>query len=514
MSSNTFPAHWQVMPLAEAVEALIDYRGKTPKKTDSGIPLVTAKIVKGGTLSPATEYIAEENYESWMVRGLPEVGDVVVTTEAPLGEVAQLTDANVALAQRIVTLRGAKGLLLNDYLRYAMQGSYVQGQLESRASGSTVKGIKQSELRKVLLPIPSLQEQGSIATCLKAIDDKIQLNHRINQTLEQMAQAIFRSWFVDFEPVKAKIAARERWHALQPENESASPVCYAGELKGELITVDLDTYMNLAAMQVISGKDAGQLTQMQAEQPERYAELRATAKLFPSAMQDSELGDIPEGWEVVRLASLTDTVTKGTTPRKPEIAAAEDSATVLFIKVKDIADNGEILREGLELIPRSIHTAPLKRSILETDDVLFSIAGTIGRVAIVDAELHDCNTNQAVGIIRLNDKAAHLPLIWQTLKSQRVQDDIASKVVQGVQANASLANLKDIQVIMPTEALVRRSKEALGSVLRQITTNQAQNRLLGQVRDAILPKLLSGELTLPYTEVTQAELQDVANAAV
>ena len=209
MSADQFPSHWQLLPLSEAVDALIDYRGKTPRKTNHGVPLVTAKIVKGGTILPATEYIAEEDYDSWMVRGLPKAGDVVVTTEAPLGEVAQLANENVALAQRIVTLRGAEGLLQNDYLRYVMQGAYIQGQLESRATGSTVKGIKQSELRKIILPIPPEHEQIKIAGHLRALDDKIQLNHQINQTLEQMAQAIFKSWFVDFEPVKAKIAALE-----------------------------------------------------------------------------------------------------------------------------------------------------------------------------------------------------------------------------------------------------------------------------------------------------------------
>ena len=159
MSCRSFPTHWQLLPLAEALDALIDYRGKTPKKTDTGIPLITAKIVKNGKILPVSEFIAEEDYDEWMVRGLPQVGDVVVTTEAPLGEVAQLEDCNVALAQRIVTLRGAKEILESDYLRYVMQGPYVQGQLEARASGSTVKGIKQSELRKILLPIPPKQEQ-------------------------------------------------------------------------------------------------------------------------------------------------------------------------------------------------------------------------------------------------------------------------------------------------------------------------------------------------------------------
>jgi len=132
------------------MEAIIDYRGKTPQKSDEGIPLITAKIVKNGRIETPNEFIAEELYDSWMVRGLPEAGDVVVTTEAPLGEVAQLNNPNVALAQRIVTLRGKKEFLNNDYLLFLMQSDYVQHQLEARASGSTVKGIKQSDLMKNL----------------------------------------------------------------------------------------------------------------------------------------------------------------------------------------------------------------------------------------------------------------------------------------------------------------------------------------------------------------------------
>lgn len=92
--------------LENLLDKLIDYRGKTPKKTLSGIPLVTAKIVKNGTINGYTEFIPEEDYNKWMVRGFPKVGDVILTTEAPLGEVALLKEEKVALAQRIVCLRG------------------------------------------------------------------------------------------------------------------------------------------------------------------------------------------------------------------------------------------------------------------------------------------------------------------------------------------------------------------------------------------------------------------------
>ena len=188
--------------LENLLDKLIDYRGKTPKKTLSGIPLVTAKIVKNGTIKGYTEYIADEDYEKWMVRGFPKVGDVILTTEAPLGEVALLKEEKVALAQRIVCLRGKDNVLDNTYLKYYLQSGKGQKSLSARESGTTVTGIKQAELRRVDIEYPTYEDQRRIASILSSLDRKIELNNKINADLEEMAQAIFKNWFVDFEPFK------------------------------------------------------------------------------------------------------------------------------------------------------------------------------------------------------------------------------------------------------------------------------------------------------------------------
>ena len=174
---------WKTDRLENLLEALIDYRGKTPHKTSYGVPLVTAKIIKDGTILPFEEYIAEEDYDGWMVRGFPQPGDVVMTTEAPLGEVALLDERKVALAQRVVTLRGKHGVLNNTYLKYYLQSPVGQSRLSARETGTTVTGIKQSELRKVEISYPSIQTQCKIGAILKSIDDKIALNNRINHNL-------------------------------------------------------------------------------------------------------------------------------------------------------------------------------------------------------------------------------------------------------------------------------------------------------------------------------------------
>ena len=191
---------WKEYELEDIIETFIDYRGRTPKKTNSGIPLITAKIVKQGRVNPATEFIKEEDYDGWMTRGIPLKGDVILTTEAPLGEVAQIKDTKkVALAQRIITLRGKVEIVDNTFLKYSLQSPIMQHRLFERASGTTVIGIKSSELKKVNINLPPLEEQKKIANVLSSLDDKIELNNEMNKTLEEMAQSIFKRWFVDFE---------------------------------------------------------------------------------------------------------------------------------------------------------------------------------------------------------------------------------------------------------------------------------------------------------------------------
>ena len=244
-----FPDGWQLQSVEDSMERIIDYRGKTPRKTLSGIPLITAKIVKGGRIIPPNEFIATEGYDSWMNRGLPKQGDVVMTTEAPLGEIGQIDNRKVALGQRLITLRGKPDVLNNTYLKFAMQAAFVQNQLKARSTGTTVLGISQRELRKVEIPLPPLSEQRRIAHILGTLDSKIELNRQMNETLEATARAIFKSWFVDFDPVKAKMDGRK-------------PPC-------------MDT---------------------------------ETAALFPSEFEDSPLGKIPNGWKVSTLGEIAKNV--------------------------------------------------------------------------------------------------------------------------------------------------------------------------------------------------------------
>jgi type I restriction enzyme S subunit len=165
--------------IEDGMEAIIDYRGKSPAKTAVGVPLVTARVVKGGELLEPNEFIAEEDYDAWMRRGLPNTGDVLFTTEAPLGEVAQLDGRKVALAQRLLVLRGKPSLLDNTFLKHALTAQEVKKQINARATGSTVRGIRQRELRKVMIPVPPLPIQRDFARRVAAVE-KLKAAHRVS----------------------------------------------------------------------------------------------------------------------------------------------------------------------------------------------------------------------------------------------------------------------------------------------------------------------------------------------
>jgi type I restriction enzyme S subunit len=191
---------FDTVTIEEATERLIDYRGKTPPKTDSGVRLITAKVVKGGQiLEEPKEFIASDFYDEWMRRGLPQKLDVLLTTEAPLGELAVLRDGEkIALAQRIILLRAKPGRVDSLFLFYALQSDFGQDELKARASGTTVLGIKQSELRQVRIPIFPLPIQRRIAGILSAYDELIENSQRRIRILEAMARTLYREWFVYF----------------------------------------------------------------------------------------------------------------------------------------------------------------------------------------------------------------------------------------------------------------------------------------------------------------------------
>jgi len=151
---------------------MVDYRGKTPRKTDDGIFLVTAKNIRKGYIDyeKSQEFIAESDYDEVMRRGYVQMGDVLITTEAPCGNVAQVDREDIALAQRVIKYRPKTNMLNNTFLKYVLLGKEFQDKLLAQATGGTVKGIKGSRLHKLTIPVPSLAEQEKAVVLLSQFD--------------------------------------------------------------------------------------------------------------------------------------------------------------------------------------------------------------------------------------------------------------------------------------------------------------------------------------------------------
>ena len=180
---------WVERTIGEHIR-FIDYRGKTPAKTESGLRLITAKNVKMGYLQESPmEFVAPNSYDRWMTRGIPRQGDVLFTTEAPLANVAQLdTDEKVVFAQRIIIMQPDAATLNSTFLKYLLLSQPVQQRIHAKGTGATVKGIKASLLKTIEISFPkSLTEQEKIVSKLDSLAIETQ---RLESIYEQKLTAM------------------------------------------------------------------------------------------------------------------------------------------------------------------------------------------------------------------------------------------------------------------------------------------------------------------------------------
>ena len=485
-------SEWQELPLEDCMEAIIDYRGKTPTKTDSGIPLITAKIIKDGAIQQVSEYIAEEDYDSWMRRGIPRSGDIVMTTEAPLGEVAQLDDRKVALAQRVITLRGKADLLDNTYLKYLLISEYVQSQLDGRSSGTTVSGIKQSELRKVLLKFPSFEVQTQIAQILVTLDNKIALNRQINTTLESMAQALFKSWFVDFDPVidNALAAGNEIPDALQKR-------AAARAARREALHQQTSKTTNKTANETTEATDAASVEQ--ALPGTGLSDQRLPSEiqqLFPDRfVLTEEMGWVPEGWGKGKLGDFVD-VKRGGSPRPIHDFLAEEGLP--WVKISDAtSDSSRFLMGTKQFIKRE----GLKKTVMLTaGELILSNSATPGlpKFLNLDACIHD-------GWLYFPKKQKFTNLYLYQLFLV-VKDKLLAQGNGSVFTNLKTDILKSLPVLVPPIGVIEQVTGVLRSLHERSLFVQSEIEVLSNLRDSLLPKLLSGQLTIPDAEQQLAEV--------
>ena len=192
---------WTEAELFDLVN-FIDYRGKTPTKTESGLRLITAKNVRMGYLKDdPMEFVAPESYEGWMTRGIPRKGDVLFTTEAPLANVAQLdTDEMVVFAQRIITMQPDRARLDDSFLKYLLMSGPVQRRIHEKGTGATATGIKASLLKKIAIEFPdNLEEQSEIVERLDGLDVWVksleEIYNRKMEYLDELKKSLLQKAF-------------------------------------------------------------------------------------------------------------------------------------------------------------------------------------------------------------------------------------------------------------------------------------------------------------------------------
>lgn len=208
----------QEKSLDELCSAVVDCPHSTPVWTESGVVVLRNQNIKGGRLDLSSPSFTDEaHFQARIKRATPSTGDIIITREAPMGDVCQIPDGlRCCLGQRQVLLRPNPKRVDGRYLLYTLQSNYVQHQIGwNEGTGSTVSNLRIPVLEALKIPTPSLLEQNAIARILGTLDDKIELNRRSNETLEAMARALFKDWFVDFGPTHAKMQGQRPY--LSPD---------------------------------------------------------------------------------------------------------------------------------------------------------------------------------------------------------------------------------------------------------------------------------------------------------
>lgn len=233
-----YPDRWEASTLGKACSLVTDGTHDSPKETQTGFPLVTGRCITGGRINlKAAYFISEKDHKEVVARSKPEFGDILFANIGnSIGEMARV-ETNTEFSIKNVALFKPGPLLESLFLKYYLRSTPVQSFIRGNTFGSAQPFVGLGTLRAFPIPLPPLPEQKAIAGILGALDDKIELNRRMNATLEAMARALFQSWFVDFDPVRAKLDGRPP-AALDP----------------------------------------------------------ATAALFPDSFDETELGHIPHGW--------------------------------------------------------------------------------------------------------------------------------------------------------------------------------------------------------------------------
>lgn len=461
------PAHWSFVRFEDllagpkSIAVGVMYPGS---HDESGVPLIKVSDVKNGAVVAEPDFRISELVNHEYRRTSLCGNELLITLVGNPGDCAIVDNSmagwNAARALAVVRL---KDPTIRPWLRYVLLSSTAKHLIDARLNTTVQKTLNLKDIRSLPIPIAPQAERNAIVETAAALENKINVNHQINQTLEQMAQAIFKSWFVDFEPVKAKIAALE-----------------AGGSEEDAL---------IAAMRAIAGKDEAELTRLQAERPEQYAELRATVELFPSAMQDSELGEIPEGWGVSDFGAVSKCFDKHRIPLSKRQREQRQGRIPYYgaTSVMDYVD--EPIFDGVYLLLGE------DGSVLREDGSPFT--QYIWGKSWVNNHAHVLQGANGVSTEQL-----YLFIGMQ---------NITAYVTGAVQLKLNQKNMNSIPFIKAPDELNTRFSTHIAPMFDLRRELTEENDSLTRIRDVLLPRLLSGELSVSDVADHLAEEAEPAN---
>lgn len=422
MASESVGAIWPRRTLRDAKVILIDCDHRTPPAVKEGYPYVTIPQLKNGRIElEDARRISHGSYVEWTRKAKPSGFDVVLSRRCNPGETAFVAPGTeFALGQNLVLLRADGSEVYPPYLRWLVRGPEWWNQIKSFLNvGAVFDSLRCADIPKFSLCIPPIEEQMAIAKLLGALDDRIELLKEANKSLEKIARAIFKSWFVDFDPVRAKAEGRE------PE-----------------------------------GMDA------------------ATAAFFPSEFEDSKLGPIPRGWTA---GTVSDCVTFHNSKRVPLSSAERSQMQGPFPYYGaagpiDFVDNflfdGEYVLVGEDGSVISPGGKP----------VLQHVWGQFW----VSNHAHVLQPRGGWSISSLRNLLSGV--------------EIGPYVTGAVQPKLSMTNLKRVPVVLPPQHLLQRYAVVVDEFVGRERLNSETIAILSQLRDTLLPRLISGKLRVPEAE--------------
>ncbi len=432
-------SEWKEAPLSELCSYI--NRGSAPEYSESrGMLVLNQKCIRTQRVNYLEARYTDHLKKPIAPERMLQNGDVLVnsTGVGTLGRVAQIEDLSEpsTVDSHITILRPNPQKIFSQYFGLAIRS--FEKDIEALGEGSTGQTeLARARLAAFIIPIPPLSEQRAIAHILGTLDDKIELNRRMNETLEAMARALFKSWFVDFDPVRAK--AEGRWKRGQ-----------------SLPGLPANLY-----------------------------------DLFPDSFEDSALGEIPKGWRVQSFADTVDIIGGGT----PKTSVTEYwGGTIPWFSVVDAPPSSEIWVIDTEKKVTQKGVGNSSTRLLPIGTTILSARGTVGRVALVGVPM--AMNQSCYGLQGKQGQRGYFnyfaTCVLVSVLQQRAHGSVFDTITRDT--------LAGILSVVPTSRVVIAFEEFAGAFIESIKRNVLQSRTLSIIRDVLLPKLISGELHVKDAE--------------